>query len=77
MYVTVYTTKKKGKTTGCAYQTKTLSAMHFHLHRAYPDAQTWENPTRVITDFIPGVNLAVRPIVEGGKLVDGMGVLNG
>lgn len=73
--VTVYTkTVKRRKTgivetIGCAYRTKTETPMHAHLRMAFKDAQTWLNPTQVITDFVPGINLRTLPIVIGGTRI--------
>jgi dGTP triphosphohydrolase len=75
MFVTVYTKKVKRRATGkvetvgCTYATKSLTAMHAHIRACHGDAQTYQDPARVITDFIPGMNLRMRPMVVGGTLV--------
>jgi len=75
MYVTVYSHKVKRRrtgrieTVGVAYQTKSLTPMHAYLRDCFPDAQTWKDPKRVITDFIPGMPLGMRPIVAGGERI--------
>lgn len=75
MYVTIYTKTVKRRATGqtetvgCQYQTKSLTDMHRHIRKTYPEAQTWEGPKSVITDLFPGVNLGSLPIVRGGTRV--------
>ena len=75
MYCTIYTRTikrrktKKTETVGCVYRTKSLTSMHAHIRKEHADAQTWENPREVITDFIAGLNLGVLPIICGGVRV--------
>jgi hypothetical protein len=77
MYVTIYTVTRKSRkhgelvTEGCAYKTKSLTPVHQRIRERYPDSQTWENPRSVITEFVPGMNLGMRPIVRGGTRIDG------
>lgn len=76
MFVTVYTRKIKRRATGLVqqvglmYRTKSLTPMHAYIRSICPDAQTWERPAKVITDFVPGMNLGTLPIVVGGRRVD-------
>lgn len=71
-YTTIYTKKKKDPilktpyTHGCAYTTKTLTPHHAFLRSKFPDAQTWESPDRVCTNFAGSMNLRGLPIVVGG-----------
>lgn len=78
MFVTVYTKtvkRRKGPdagrtvTIGCAYQTKSLTAMHENIRKQCPDAVTYEDPKKVYTDFVPGLNLGGLPVVIGGSVV--------
>jgi hypothetical protein len=75
MYVTVFShtvrRRKTGRveTVGVAYRTKRLTPHHAYLRSAFPDAQTWQDPDSVITDFVPGMNLGMRPLVRGGTQV--------
>jgi hypothetical protein len=74
-YVTIYTRKIKRRktgiveTVGLTYTTKSLTPMHAYIRATYPDAQTWQNPERVTTDFVPGMNLGTLPLVRGGTRV--------
>lgn len=74
-YVTIYLRtvkrRKSGRVQrmGCYYRTKSLTAMHAHIRETYPGAQTFKDPERVITDFVPGLNLTTLPIVCGGELI--------
>lgn len=76
-YVTVYEYRVKRRRTGrvetrgVAYTTKSLTPHHAFLRATFPGAQTWENPSEVLTDLLPGMNLMSRPIVLGGKLIGG------
>lgn len=75
MYTTIYTRRIKRRktgiteTVGLSYSTKSLTPMHAQIHANYPDAQTWLDPERIITDFVPGMNLRMLPIVVGGTRV--------
>ncbi len=75
MYVTIYTRTIKRRATGrtetvgLTYSTKSLTPMHAAIRSRYPDAQTWRDPRRVITDFVPGMNLGMLPLVSGGTRV--------
>lgn len=74
-YVTVFTRQvrrratKRLETIGVAYQTKSLTDYHKFLRDTFPDAQTWKDPKRVVTDFVPGMNLGTLPIVRGGERI--------
>jgi len=77
-YFTVYTRRlRRGtrgalvETHGCVYHTKSLTTLHANIRAKYPDAQTWKDPERVITDFVPGTNLGMLPLVRGGERVSG------
>lgn len=75
MYVTIYTRTIKRRNTGrpetlgMVYETKSLTGMHASIRERFPNAQTWKDPKRVITDFIFGMNLGTLPIVIGGERV--------
>lgn len=74
-YTTIYTRKAKPRghfettTRGCAYTTKSLTPFHAHIRATYPDAQTWLDPKRVITNLTPGMNLGMLPIIAGGTRI--------
>lgn len=74
-YTTIYmrTVKRRStgrtETFGCAYTTKALTAMHASIRSRHPEAVTYKDPKRVITDFVPGMNLGMLPIVSGGERV--------
>ena len=75
MYVTIYVRKVKRRKTGSveirgeAYQTKSLTGHHEFIRGKFPDSQTWKDPKRVITDFTPGWNLGMLPLVSGGERI--------
>ena len=78
MYQTIYTytrTPRKGifkgtkVTKGHVYTTKSLTPFHKTIRDNYPDAQTWKDAERVITNFVPGMNLRMLPIVRGGERI--------
>jgi dGTP triphosphohydrolase len=70
MFVTIYTKRdNNGRKMAMMYQTKSHSLMHQRLREHFSDAQTWENPTRVVTDFVPGMRLPCLPLVTGGTRV--------
>jgi len=69
MFTTIYTIKRKGRTEGHAYQTKKHTPFHVHIRETYPDAETWQGLTSVITQFIPGMALPCLPIVSGGERI--------
>lgn len=74
-YVTVYVRTvvrrktKRRETRGCTYTTKSLTPMHEHIRKSHPGAQTWKDPKSVTTDFVPGWNLGILPIVCGGERI--------
>jgi dGTP triphosphohydrolase len=74
-FVTIYTKqlRKRGskvvQTVGCYYKTQSLTSLHESIRKQYPDAQTWQDPARVITDFVRGFNLGTLPIVTGGTRI--------
>lgn len=77
MHQTIYTVTRKARkgifkgtqvTTGHCYQTKSLTPFHAELRRAYPGGETWKD-ARVITDFVPGMNLGMLPLVRGGERI--------
>lgn len=75
MYTTIYTRRIKRRktgiteTVGLTYSTKSLTPIHARIHADHPDAQTWLDPERIITDFVPGMNLRTLPLVVGGTRV--------
>jgi len=83
-YVTVWSQsikKRKGVhtgkviTEGHTYTTKTLTSMHKHIRDNHSDAITYQDPKRVITNFIPGMNIGMRPLVAGGVIIAKAGEL--
>lgn len=74
-YITVYTKSVKRRNSGkvevlgCVYETKSLTDMHKFIRGKYHGAQTWANAKQVITDLIPGINLGIMPIIQGGERV--------
>lgn len=73
-YVTTYSRRVKRRKTGLVetvgsyYHTKSLTPMHAHIRATYPGAETWKDPKRIITDFVPGWPLD-HVIVSGGTRI--------